>query len=236
MFSGQMRQWSNLLIYLLQIRKEQNPLRPSVWDLPKRGWALDGWDKCRREEEEEEEDEDEEEGLESTFRPSSSLSELNSSSCRCSCCSSNKFILALLPVAPAVICPWTFCPDPTTRPVAWPLAPWLPLDQSMELRDFFEPWCGTTEEFDVDVVMVGGCMKAEDEDEAFSIFLSPPPSAPPPTPPLRASLKSWGSMADLSAAEEPSGCCWLLVVVVPLGIPTKWLWLDWLVNRSFISS
>lgn len=99
------------------------------------GWVLAGWDECLLEEEEEEDDE-EEEGLESSFRPSSSLSELNSSSCLC--CSSNKDIFPLLVVAPAVTCPCPFCPNPTTRPVPWVLCPWPPLDQSMELRDFLE--------------------------------------------------------------------------------------------------
>ncbi len=95
---------------------------------------------------------------------------------------------------------------------------------------------------DDDVVEAGGCMEVEDEEDAFPALLSPPPSAaappppppppPPPVPPLRASLKSWDSTAGLSVVEVV-GVCRLLL---PLGIPTKWLWLEWLVNRSFISS
>lgn len=87
---------------------------------------------------------------------------------------------------------------------------------------------------DDDVVEAGGCMEVKDEEDAFPTLLSPPPSAPPPppVPPLRASLKSWDSMAGLSVVEVV-GVCRLLL---PLGIPTKWLWLEWLVNRSFISS
>lgn len=105
-------------------------------DLP--GRVLEGWEECLLdEEEEEEEDEEEEEGLESSFRPSSSLSELNSSSCLCICCSSKRDILPLPLAAPAA-CPWPFCPNPRTRPGPWVLCPWPPLDQSMELRDFFE--------------------------------------------------------------------------------------------------
>lgn len=208
-------------------------------DLPASGWVLAGWDECLLEEEEEEDDE-EEEGLESSFRPSSSLSELNSSSCLC--CSSNKDIFPLLVVAPAVTCPCPFCPNPTTRPVPWVLCPWPPLDQSMELRDFLEFWCGIA--VDEDVVEGGGCIEAVEEEGVFPVFLSPPVSAPPPpppppppAPPLRASLKSWdGSMAGLSVADVVGACCRLLFAVVPLGIPTKWLWLEWLVNRSFISS
>lgn len=54
-------------------------------DSPGRGRVLEGWDECLlREDEEEEEEDEEEEGLESPFKPSSSLSELNSSSCLCS--------------------------------------------------------------------------------------------------------------------------------------------------------
>lgn len=84
-----------------------------------------------------------------------------------------------------------------------------------------------------DVVEAGGCMEVDDEVEAFPILLSPPPSPPPPAvPPLRASLKSWGSMVGLSDVEVV-GVCGLLP---PLGIPTKWLWFEWLVKRSFISS
>lgn len=81
-------------------------------------------------------------------------------------------------------------------------------------------------------------MEVEDAEGAFPILLSPPASAtpppppPPPGPPLRASVKSWDSMAGLSIVEVV-GVCRLLL---PLGIPTKWLWLEWLVNRSFISS
>lgn len=78
-------------------------------------------------------------------------------------------------------------------------------------------------------------MEVEDEEGAFPILFSPPPSTPPPVPPLRASLKSWDSMADLSVAEVV-GVCRLLLALLPLGIPTKWLWFEWLVNRSFISS
>lgn len=93
--------------------------------------------------------------------------------------------------------------------------------------------------FDNDVVTAGGCMEADDEDgAALPILFSPLPSVPPPptTPPLKASLNSWDSMADLSVAEELDACCWFVVAVLPLGIPTRWLWLEWLVNRSFISS
>lgn len=86
---------------------------------------------------------------------------------------------------------------------------------------------------DDDVVEAGGCMDVVDEEDAFPVLLSPPPSAPPPpVPPLRASVKSWDSKAGLSVVEVV-GVCRLLL---PLGIPTKWLWLEWLVNRSFISS
>lgn len=89
---------------------------------------------------------------------------------------------------------------------------------------------------DDEVAEAGGCMEVEDEEDAFPILFSPPPSAPPPppppVPPLKASVKSWGSMAGLSVVEVV-GVCRLLL---PLGIPTKWLWLEWLVNRSFISS
>lgn len=110
-----------------------------VRDLPGRGWALGGWEECLLEEEEEEEDdEEEEEGLESSFKPSSSFSELNSSSCRCICCSSNTDIFPLLLGAPAVTCPCPFCPSPRTRPVVWVFCPWPPLDQSTVLRDFLE--------------------------------------------------------------------------------------------------
>lgn len=83
-------------------------------------------------------------------------------------------------------------------------------------------------------VGAGGCTEVEDEEGAFAILLSPPPSAPPP-PPLRVSLKSWDSMVGLSVAEVV-GVCRLLFALLPLGIPTKWLWLEWLVKRSFISS
>lgn len=92
------------------------------------------------------------------------------------------------------------------------------------------------------MVEAGGCIEAEEEEGAFPVFLSPPASAAPPppappVPPLRASLKSWdGSMAGLSVVEVVGVCCRLLFAVVPLGIPTKWLWLEWLVSRSFISS
>ncbi len=86
---------------------------------------------------------------------------------------------------------------------------------------------------DDDVAEAGGCMVVEDEEDAFPILLSALPSAPPPpAPPLRASVKSWESMAGLSIVELVGVCTLLL----PLGIPTKWLWLEWLVNRSFISS
>lgn len=59
-------------------------------DSPGSGRALEEWEEClfREAEDDDEDDEDEEEeeedGLESPFRPSSSLRELNSSSCRCS--------------------------------------------------------------------------------------------------------------------------------------------------------
>lgn len=82
-------------------------------------------------------------------------------------------------------------------------------------------------------------MEVEDEEGALPILFSPPPSAtpppPPPVPPLRVSLKSWDSMADLSVAEVV-GVCRLLLALLLLGIPTKWLWFEWLVKRSFISS
>lgn len=85
-----------------------------------------------------------------------------------------------------------------------------------------------------DAAVAGGCIEVEDEEDGFAVLLSPPPSAPrpPAAPPLRSSLKSWHSVAGLSAADGV-GVCRLLL---PLGIPTKWLWLEWLVNRSFISS
>lgn len=87
---------------------------------------------------------------------------------------------------------------------------------------------------DVDVVEPGGCIEVVDEEDTFPVLFSPLPSAPPPppVPPLRASVKSCDSMAGLSVVEVV-GVCRLLL---PLGIPTKWLWLEWLVNRSFISS
>lgn len=75
----------------------------------------------------------------------------------------------------------------------------------------------------------------ETEDGAFPTLLSPPPS-PPPAPPLRASLKSCDSMVGLSVVEVVGVWCMVLLAVLPLGIPTKWLWLEWLVKRSFISS
>lgn len=95
---------------------------------------MEGWEECLLREEEEEEEDEDEEGLESPFKPSSSLSELNSSSCLCS---SVKDIFPL-PLAAAVTWPCPFCPNPRTRPVPWALCPWPALDQSMELRDFFE--------------------------------------------------------------------------------------------------
>lgn len=100
---------------------------------------MEGWGECLLEdEEEEEEDEEDEEGLESPFKPSSSFSELNSSLCRCICCSSNMDIFPLPLVVPPASCPCAFCPNPRARPAPWVLCPWPPLDQSMELRDFFE--------------------------------------------------------------------------------------------------
>ena len=67
---------------------------------------MEVWEECflREEEEEEDEDEDEDEGLESPLRPSSSLSELNSSSCLCS---SDKDIFPR-PLVAAVTCPCPF--------------------------------------------------------------------------------------------------------------------------------
>lgn len=94
------------------------------------------------------------------------------------------------------------------------------------------------EDDDADVVKAGRCMVDEINDDALPIRFSPPPSVPspsPPVPPLRVSLKSWGSMVDLSRAEVV-GVCMVLFALLPLGIPTKWLWFEWLVNRSFISS
>lgn len=79
-------------------------------------------------------------------------------------------------------------------------------------------------------------MEVVDEQDALPILFSPPLSAPPPlpptVPPLRVSVKCWDSMAGLSIVEGVRVCRLLL----PLGIPTKWLWFVWLVNRSFISS
>lgn len=191
---------------------------------------MEGCDERPFREEEEEEDEDEEEGLESSFRPSSSFSEQNSSSCLCS---SDNDIFPL-PLVAAVIWPGPFCSSPTTRPVPWALWPWPALDHSMELRDFFEFGCGIAAVLDDDVVEAGGCLEVADEEDVFPILLSPPPSAPPPppVPPLRASLKSWDSMGGFSVIELVGVC----KVLLPLGIPTKWLWLEWLVNKSFISS
>lgn len=70
-------------------------------------------------------------------------------------------------------------------------------------------------------------MEVEDEEGAFPILLSPHASVPPPTPapPLKVSLKSWDSMAGLSVVEVV-GVCRLLFALLPLGIPTKWLWLE----------
>lgn len=100
-----------------------------------RGRVLEGCDGCLLLEEDEEEEDEEEEGLESPLRPSSSFSELNSSSCLCSCCSSNKEMFPL-PLVAVVTWPCPFCANPRTRPAPWVLCPCF--DQSIELRDFFE--------------------------------------------------------------------------------------------------
>lgn len=82
-------------------------------------------------------------------------------------------------------------------------------------------------------------MEFEDAKDALAFFVSSPPSTPPPSapvPPFGISLKSCDSIAALSLADVVGVCMVLLLALLPLGIPTKWLWFEWLVNRSFISS
>lgn len=107
----------------------------------------------------------------------------------------------------------------------------------MELRDFLT----------LTVAEGGGCTAACREEELLPVrLLTPPPppsvpppaNSPPPPPPTLPSPKSCDSNNVRSAVEVEvevelaAGVCGLL----PLGMPTRWLWLEWLVRRSFISS
>ena len=233
---------------------------------------------------------DDPEGLESPFRPSSSFSELNSSSCRCSWAPSRRAVVVMAAVVvdsdvPLLLPPATPDPgppppplragSPRTRPLPGAPVPWGPLAQSAgpprEEELLLQPgWAGgpsgpsddeggpqdrkeeeeEEEDEERSVCMDAGAALVEDDSKQFGFSLScpPPPPPPPPSPPsiappLSPSVKSrpcWdrasGPGRSVAAATEPGAACRPLAPAPPLGMPTRWLWLEWLVSRSFISS